>query len=287
MERMLTLLLSLILSGLLLIGVARSEELPAEAYAAAKTARHDAAVRMADRMTTRIDAGDLDDLQLAEAFRNRGVARNYLLDYAGALKDFDRAIQLQQVTPQYYEDRAIVYLKLRDYAKADTDLEMTLGLDSKRASAFREKGRLAAYQGDYDRAVMEFGRAVQNSEGEAAVYGALWLHIALARAGRGQQTMLKDLAAQLNPGAWPYPVLLMFLGEASVQTTIQAAGSPVAEQALMRRCEAWFYAGEKYLIDGDTEHAREAFKAAVATQVTDFLEYDWATRELERLDGGR
>jgi len=285
MTRKPTLAFALILSGILLIAAARSAELPAEAYAAAKAARREAAASIVERLTKRIDAGDLDDQQLAEAFRNRGVARNDLLDYPAALQDFDRAISIQQVNPQYYEDRAIVYLKLRDYAKADTDLDMTLGLDSKRASAYREKGRLAAYQGDFERAVPEFRRAIQNSEGEAAIYGVLWLHIALSRAGQGQRTLLQELAGQMNPGVWPYPVVQMFLGEVTVQAAVEAGGSPIAGQDLMRKCEAWFYAGEKYLIDGDLEHAREAFRLAVATDVTDFLEYDWAARELERLGG--
>lgn len=287
MARLLAHVLCAALVTLLSLSAAQAQQFSAEAYASAKAARREAAQQAVDRMTRRIDAGDLEGEQLAEAVRNRGVAYNYLLDYAAALKDFDRAIELQQISPQYYEDRAIVYLKLREFAKASADLDMVLGLDSKRASAYREKGRVAAYQGDFDRAVMEFTRAVRNSQGQSAVYGGIWLHIALARAERNEQAILKELVSQLNPGVWPYPVLLMLLGEASPEATIQAAGAPRPEQDLMRECEAWFYVGEKYLIDGDKEHARAAFKAAVATEVTDFIEYDWATRELETLDNSR
>ena len=271
--------------ALLSTAMAGAQEPSAESYAAARAARRDTAQRLVARMTERIDSGKLEGKQLAETFRNRGVGYNYLLEYNKALEDFNHAIEIDLMDPQAYEDRAILYLKLRDYAKAGTDLDMALGLDSKRASAYREKGRVAAYRGDFDRAAIEFDRALQNSEGDAQVYTALWLHIALTRAGRGEQTPLKEVVAQMNPERWPYPAVQMFLGEIPPQAAVRAAASPVAGDELMRRCEAWFYAGEKYLIDGDTGYAREAFRSAVATEITDFLEYDWSVRELERLDG--
>jgi lipoprotein NlpI len=42
--------------------------------------------------------------------------------------------------------------------------------------------------------------------------------------------------------------------------------------------------GEQYLIDGDVGKARAAFQSSVATGVTEFLEYDWAQQELDRLN---
>ena len=47
---------------------------------------------------------------------------------------------------------------------------MALGLDPKRASAYREKGRLAFYQKDFHRASQEFSRALHNARGEQIVY---------------------------------------------------------------------------------------------------------------------
>lgn len=276
--------ISVIVGSLCLAGASIAQEPDEEAYAAAKAARHEGAKRLLERLTLSIQSGNLQGAQLAQALRDRGVAYNYVGDYTKALEDFSHAIELDLVNPQYYEDRAIVYLKLRDYARAGTDLDMVLGLDSKRATAFREKGRVASYQGDFDRAVLEFARALNNSRGEAAVYGALWLHIALARAGRPDPTSLQSIAVQLKPGQWPYPVVQMFLGQLSPEGVIKAAASPLASDDLMRKCEAWFYVGEKYLIDGDAGKARAAFQSSVATGVTEFLEYDWAQEELERLN---
>lgn len=269
---------------LLFAGAVSAQDISAEAYAAAKATRRAASEQMAERISAAIASGSLVDKQLGAALRERGVAYNYLGDYPKALEDFSRAIELDLLNPQYYEDRAILYLKLRDYAAADNDLDMALGLDTKRAASLREKGRAAAYRGDFDRAASEFSLALKNAKGEAVVYGTLWMYIALARAGRPETGTLQQVSSQINPGQWPFPLFLMYLGEISPQAAIEAAASPIANDDLMRKCEAWFYVGEKYLIDGDVDRAREAFQAAVATDVTQFLEHDWAARELERLN---
>jgi len=261
-----------------------AEEPATEMHSATKLARRQAIEQLVQKTSAQIDSGQLQGRELAEAYRHRGIAYNYLLAYDKALADFDRAIGLHQVDAGYYEDRAIAHLKLRDFGAANRDLDMALGLDTKRASAYREKGRVAAYQGDFERASTEFLSAVRNSSGQAVVYGAMWLHIALSRAGRPQTEPLSSIKAQMNPGQWPYPIIQVFLREISPDAALGAAASPIPEDDLMRKCEAYFYIGEQYLIEGDAEQASAAFQAAVATQVSDFLEFDWAARELERLE---
>ncbi|MCC7546353.1 MAG: hypothetical protein IT532_01170 [Burkholderiales bacterium] len=126
--------------------------------------------RMIHQTSAQIEKGEAQGSELAELFRNRGVARNYMLQYPEALRDFSRAVEIDQVNPQYYEDRAITHIKLREYEAAARDLHMALGLDPKRASAYREKGRLAFYQKDFHRASQEFSRALHNARGEQIVY---------------------------------------------------------------------------------------------------------------------
>lgn len=237
--------------------------------------------RMVLTTSARIDNGEAEGKELAELFRNRGVARNYMLQYAEALQDFSRAVEIDQLNPQYYEDRGITYLKLREYDAAAHDLEMVLGLDRKRASAHREKGRLAFYRGDFYAASQEFSRAMQNAEGEQALYAVMWLEMSLRRGNIGGQGPIGVVAAQVSPDEWPGPLLHMLAGQLEPQAAIEAATAVNPKQTLQQQCEAYFYAGQQYLVLGDTVSARAAFEAAVATNVTEFMEYDWAVRELE------
>lgn len=273
------------IAGACIVGlnVGAAETAP-DPYAHAKTERHEMVEGLVRTMTAHIESGKVSGVELAEAYRHRAIAYNYLLDYRAALADFDHAIELNQLDAGYYEDRAISYLKLREFQKANTDLEMALGLDSKRSSARREKGRMAAYQGEFQQASNEFLRALSGTSGDATVYGAIWLHIAMTRAGHGTQSPLEAITKPLDPQAWPWPVVQMLLGKTTPQDAVDAATAGTTDDVLLRLCEANFYAGEQYLIQGDRERARAAFEAAKATQITDFVEYDWAVRELEQLD---
>jgi len=239
--------------------------------------------RVVLQASARIESGEVEGSQLAETFRNRAVARNYMLQYAEALQDFSRAIDIDQVNAQYYEDRAITYLKLREFDAAARDLEMALGLDPKRGSAFREKGRLAFYQRDFYRASQEFSRALRNAEGEQVVYAVMWIEMALRRGEIGGQGPIGVIAAQMQPGQWPGPVVQMLAGQMEPEAAIEAATAINPKQTLMQQCEAYFYAGQQYLIRKEPEKAKAAFEAAVATNVTEFLEYDWAVQELEEM----
>jgi lipoprotein NlpI len=247
--------------------------------------RQQAIERLIGAASAQIESGAIEGRQLAEAFRNRGVGRSYLKQYAEALEDFSRAIEIDQVNPQYYEDRAIAYLKLREFKPASTDLDMALGLDRKRTSSHREKGRLAFYQGDFAEASQEFARAMETGSDEAVVYSAIWLHMALKRGGLPGEAPLGAIAAQLDQLQWPSPILQMFSGNLQPDEAIAAAASRDPRVALLQQCEAYFYAGEQYLIRGERDKARAAFEAAMATGVTEFMEFDWSARELETMAG--
>jgi len=231
-----------------------------------------------------IESSQADGGELAEAFRARGIARSRLTQYAEALADFSRAIELDQVNVQYYEDRAITYLKLHEFKAASRDLDMALGLDTRRSSSFREKGRLAFYQGDFQLAAREFARALETASGEAVVYSAIWLHVAIKRGGLQGEAPLGEILAQIDPNRWPSLVLQMYTGAIQPEEVVASAVSPNPRNELLLKCEAYFYAGQEYLIRNQKKEARAAFDLALATGATEFLEYDWSARELELLD---
>jgi lipoprotein NlpI len=267
--------------------VAQAAGPSAEELAQAAERKRASLVDRIDRFTKEIDSGRLQGKDLAEVFRLRGIAYSHLTQNDRAAEDLSKAIELDPFNPQYYEDRAITYLKLREFAKAQTDLAMALGLDRKRPTAYREEGRLASYQGEHARAARSFALSMEHDSGMGVVYSAIWLHIAVTRGALNAPSPLPPYAAALPPTQWPAPVIQMLIGTIQPDQAIALADAPDADTYRAQKCEAYFYAGEHYLAQQKADAARVAFEAAAATGVTDFLEYDWALRELELMKASR
>ncbi len=233
--------------------------------------------------TREIDSGQYEGPFLAHLLRDRGVNYSHLLAYDKAIADFTRAIEIDGFNPQFYQDRAIAYLRAREFAKAETDLAMVLGLDRNNFGALREKGRIAFYQGDLSEAVNYFLQASRNVDAEGKVYSMLWVSIAAQRAGRPSPLTIQS-PNETARGQWPVPVAELFTGASTPEKLLERAESDNPRTHLMLQCEAQFYLGEYYLMKGEKELARASFNAAVETGITDFMEYDWALRELELLN---
>ena len=132
--------------------------------------------------------------------------------------------------------------------------------------------------------MVEFRRAFWLTDEETGRYNVLWLDIASRRAGGGGTAILDELLAQADdPGRWPVPLLRMFRSRLTAQQAVASASATDPRKSLLQKCEAWFYAGQLYLIGGERDQAKAAFEAAVATGAVEYLEYDWALRELELL----
>jgi rhomboid protease GluP len=111
----------------------------------------------------------------------------------------------------------------------------------------------------------------------------MWVQLALRRGALDGMSLLPSLLETFPADQWPAPLMRMLAGAGTPQAALEAAQARDPETYLKLQCEAQFYVGEHYLIAGDRDQARRAFDAAVATGVTEFLELDWARRELEAL----
>jgi len=99
----------------------------AEELARASTTKRELLTSRIAALTGEIESGTLEGKELADAYRLRGIAYSQLSEDERAVRDFTSAIELEQVAVEYYADRAITYLRLRELKKANTDLDMALG----------------------------------------------------------------------------------------------------------------------------------------------------------------
>ncbi len=221
------------------------------------------------------------DPDSALAYNNRGSAYQHRGDYERAIQDYDRAIKLDSSSALTFNNRGRAHHFRDNYAQAIKDYDEAIELNPDYALAFYNRGLARFDQGLFIGSVPDFVRAL--SLDPANPYRAIGLYLAKARAGDGDRESLAAQTRQLDRTRWPGPIVALYLGQITPQALLEAARdqNPAAERE--RQCEAFFYAGEHFMIAGQRDAAVRMFQSAVATRVTSYYEYASAKAELRRL----
>src|SRR6266516_688777 len=214
-------------------------------------------------------------------FNNRGSAHQHKGDYERAIQDYEQAIRLDPSSARAFNDRGRVNHLKEDYAQAIKDYDEAIALDPDYQLAFYNRALARFDQGLYIASVPDFVRAVQLDS--SSTYRVLGLYLAKSRGGDVDRESLAANAAQLNLTRWPVPVVALFLGQITPEALVAGAQDPDPTTQRERQCEAYFYAGEHFLIQGQRAPAVQMFKSAVATGVTSLFEHSSAKAELRRL----
>lgn len=151
--------------------------------------------------------------------------------------------------------------------------------------AHHYRGNANFFLGRFAVAARDYERSLAIDPGN--IYPALWLYFTRARAGGNAAQELSRNAKNLDVFYWPGPVISLFLGKTTPKEVLAAAADPFLPKRAQRdlECEAYFYVGQYFLLRGESDEAVRLFRKALATNATDFIEYDAAKVELERLGG--
>jgi tetratricopeptide (TPR) repeat protein len=99
----------------------------------------------------------------AEIYRDRGDAKFLGQDYAGAISDFTKAIQLHRKDTAAWYGRGAAKWKLRDFTGATTDFDTGLALHRVNARAYDMRGVAEYGGGDLSDAEVDCSRAIELS----------------------------------------------------------------------------------------------------------------------------
>lgn len=222
----------------------------------------------------------------AMAYAVRGQARLKKGDADGAIADQTRAIDIDPGRVAFYMERSNARQQKHDMDGAVADIAKIIELDPAHAAPqYTKRGFLNYDRRSFKEAIFDFRRATQLAPaGEP--YARVWLWLARARLGERAEAT-KELLSQFKQAAkgaeWVTTIARFLGGQATEAELLTAARSNDAATDRGQRCEAYFYAGSKLLIDGQKDAARERFKKCLDAVEKDFAEHLCAELELKAL----
>jgi len=149
------------------------------------------------------------------------------------------------------------------------------------ALAYRSRGMARFKVAKFQAAALDLAKALELSPTDA--YVALWLYLAQARAGQDGRVELGKSTPRLRLQDWPGPVVSLYLGQSTPEATFAAAANPDPKRQQEQQCEADFYVGEHFLLQGVKSDAIRLLRSATASCPRSFYEASGAKAELQRL----
>jgi tetratricopeptide (TPR) repeat protein len=232
------------------------------------------------RGATYSDKGDYDraiadyseairfDPKFIPAYTNRGDAYSTKGDYERAIAAYSEAINVDPKSVIAYLHRGLAYFDKGDDDRAIADSTEAIKRDGKSVFAYQVRGIVYLYANSLAQAQADFKQATELSPKYA--YAALWLDIAERRSNLPSH--LVAAAKRLDMGAWPAPLVRLFLGEATPAAVLSAAdhADPIKKKG--RICEANLFGAEYALLQNKREEAVRLYRLAASDCPPIFLE---------------
>ncbi len=222
----------------------------------------------------------------------RARAKDIQEDLEGAFADYSLAIDGKPPFSEPWRGRAQVYYQKRDYPKALADYSKAIQVEPNHGDDRLLRSFLYFDTGQWAKAAEDIRAGLQlRTWNDDAAHLYLWM--SRVRLGdRAQAT--SDLRARLSTRAeakgndgWCVKIGGFFCGDLSEDALFQAAQNVGDRSAKEHLCEAYFYAGEKRLADGDRAGGESLFRKSLETGYRTFIEYLGAQAELDGMAGRR
>jgi len=257
----------------------------------------------------------------ADAYVARASARFAADDLNGSLGDFSKALELDPRNPEVYRGMAYAKKDEGDYDGALSDIGRALALAPESAPLLASSGLIRSYKGDTPGALKDYTRAIELAPAEMSHYyfrgcvyqdGQKWpeaqadfrkaaelsspqwefprLRLWLVRARLGErEAATQDLRAWLllrkgPPGDAAARVAAYLTGTLAEKDFLKAADAEIGAAARGRRCQAYYFAGEKRLLDGERALAKDLLKRALGTEAQNWRDYGSAAAELRFME---
>lgn len=229
-----------------------------------------------------VRSGLISGSVLAQALKDRAVAGSSLGRRQEALEDVTKAIDLDAaIEAHVLKAEILLYSGL--YQEASDTLALSTRDEQGQSRAQMVAGMANYYLGRFEEARRSFAQAAETVSAEELPYSLIWLSVAARKSGADPDALVKKHRARLS-GSWPSDAVTYMLGGLDEERLIALARQDEKESRL-RLCEAYFYLGQKALLDGNHADARRWFDKSVDTKVIMYREHMFSQHELKRLEG--
>ncbi|MCE1245047.1 MAG: tetratricopeptide repeat protein [Firmicutes bacterium] len=251
----------------------------------------------------------------SEAFLFRGLALTTVGEIDYAIMDFTRSLTIKPNSGEAYFSRATCYLLLSQFEKSIEDNKKVVSLEPENYSAYFNMGVAYTKLGQYSEGLKCLDKAISLHPGEFPLYAEkgsnyfssdmmdksaecfkqasqinptdnymhLMYGLALMRQGKDGAGYFREYLEKNKDKEWPKPVFRMLSESITPAECLKMAVDGEKDKMMQRKCEAYFYIGEYYLIKNDKAKAKEYFEKCVATGVNYFNEYYFSKAELKKL----
>lgn len=105
----------------------------------------------------------------ADAYINRGIAKQDLKQYAAAIKDYDKAIEINPENENAYNNRGLAKHILKQYEDAIKDYDKAIEINP-HADAYVNRGRVKYHLNQYAAAIKDFDKAIEINSKHSFAY---------------------------------------------------------------------------------------------------------------------
>ena len=218
--------------------------------------------------------------KLAVAYYNRALSWSSLGQSERAIADYTSVLKLAPKDLNALIGRAVEATVVGDHKSALADYDAVIRMDPNGPAGYFGRARAKYYAGEFFTAVSDFIRVHRM---EASIYTALWIYLARKRADIPGEVTLAQEAGTSGAGAWPAPLVALFLDKSTPQAVQKAAANPDPATQREQQCEAHFYIAQWHLLRGAREPALHLLREAQSLCPRTFIEHEGALAELRRL----
>ena len=244
-------------------------------YFASEDKEYERAIR---HYTRAIESDSISLSQASDAYRARGDAYFHLQRLHQALDDYNLALHLNPKNAPALNNRGNAYTKKGLFDLAMSDFNAALRLDPGFALAYQNRANVHFFFGRFEKAAKDYAVSLRLDPSDS--FSAIWLFLARKRGAENGAKELEHHVSAVKSDGWTSSVAVLLLGKIEPDRFLAGAerGNRIGEI-----CEAHFYVGQLYLLNGDRPRARNEFRRALGTCPTTYVEHTAADMELQKL----